>query len=350
MLTSPQVRQATVTALLLLAAPFVAGAAQAADPPPGRAADGFGPVVRLEVEAPPDCTTREELAARIAARSRRIAFAPDAAIAVRVTVAPGPGGRAVTGALTIARPGTPGAVRRITAASCEQASDGLALVIALALDPDAPATGVPAPDVAAPPPPPAATVAAPAPPARSPPATPVHTGWVAEAGAEAVFGPAPRPLAGVRAGARLTRDRGRSIWSPALVLSVVHAWTGDLDEPGGTAAFTLDAANLDACPLRLAAGAWEGRACGSLLVGRIEAAGSNTYAPASAARPFAAGGGSLLLAADLGRRLGAPVILGAQLEAAASWIRDSHAFSPTVFHRAAAVTLAAGLWVGLRFR
>ncbi len=154
-------------------------------------------------------------------------------------------------------------------------------------------------------------------------------------------------MPGIRVGARVTRDRAGSVWSPALVLSVVHAWTGDLGEPGGTAAFTLDAANLDACPVRLAAaGRWEARACASLLVGRLEAAGSNTYAPASAARPFAAGGASLLVAAGLGPRL----VLGARFEAAASWTRDAYAFSPTVFHRAAAVTLAAGLSLGLRFR
>ncbi|HVT10547.1 MAG TPA: hypothetical protein VHO67_23970, partial [Polyangia bacterium] len=122
-------RKASLTALLL-GPLFVAAAAAAA----GSATDA-GPVVRLEVDAPADCTTREELAARIAARSRRIELAPDAATTVRVTVAPGPGGRAVAGALTIARPGAAPATRRITAASCDQATDGLALVIALALDP-----------------------------------------------------------------------------------------------------------------------------------------------------------------------------------------------------------------------
>ncbi|MFL5304960.1 MAG: hypothetical protein ACJ8F1_07085 [Polyangia bacterium] len=325
---------------VLLAALLFGGTARAADPP----------IVRLEVDAPADCTTREELAARIAARSRRIGFADDAAVAVRVTVAPGPGGRSVAGALTITRPGAPAAARRITAASCEQASDGLALIIALALDPgssdalvrlEPPAVTTPPmlhPRVVGPPP------------VVSAPAAPVRTGLSAEAGAEAgaeaMFGPAPRAMPGLRVGARVSRDRTGSVWSPALVLSVVHAWAGDLGEPGGTAAFTLDAANLDACPLRLAAGRWEARACGALLVGRLAATGSNTYAPASASRPFAAGGASLLLAAALGPRL----VLGARLEAAASWTRDAYAFSPTVFHRSAAVTLAGGLSVGVRFR
>ncbi len=83
-----------------------------------------------------------------------------------------------------------------------------------------------------------------------------------------------------------------------------------------------------------------------MLAGRLEATGSNTYAPASASRPFAAGGASLLLGVGLGPRL----MLGARFEAVASWIRDAYAFSPTVFHRAAALTVAGGLSLGLRFR
>jgi hypothetical protein len=269
---------------------------------------------------------------------------------VRATGAPGAGGRAVAGQLTIARPGAPPSARRITAQSCDQASDGLALVIVLALDPDAPdplgtrppALETPTP---APPPRPSAAMAAAAPPPSRPAAKP-RTAWAAEAGAQAIAGPAPRVMSALWVGARLMRDRPGSPWSPALVLSVVHAWAGGLGEPGGTAAFTLDAANLDACPLRLATRGLEARACGSLFVASLEATGSNTYAPVSSRRPFAAGGASLLVAAGLGPRL----ILGARMEAAASWIRDAYAFSPTVFHRAAAATLAGGLSVGLRFR
>ena len=352
MLTSRRVRKARLTALLL-GPLFVAGTP--APTAAGPATEAPRVAVRLEVDAPADCTTREELAARIAARSRRIQLAPDAATSVRVTVAPGPGGRAVAGALTITRPGAPPATRRITGASCDQATDGLALVIALALDPDAPgATDAPAAAVAEPPPlppapppaPPAAVEAPPRPVAPDVPSPPARTGWTVEVGAEAIVGPAPRAMPGLRAGARLARDRTGSVWSPALVLSVIHAWSGALGEPGGTAAFTLDAAHLDACPARVAAGRWEARACGAVLAGRLESSGTNTYAPASAGRPFAAGGASLLLAADLGPRL----VLGARLEAAASWIRDAYAFSPTVFHRAAPLTLMAGLSLGLRFR
>ncbi|HSS39605.1 MAG TPA: hypothetical protein VLT58_12630 [Polyangia bacterium] len=333
---------------LLVAALLSGGAAHAAATQPVAGSTGSRVIAHLDVDAPPECTTREELASRVAARSNRIRFERDAAVTVRVTISRLPGALSVAGELTITRPGAPAAVRRLTAQSCDQASDGLALVIALALDPDSPETAAaPEPPTARPP---AVVKPAPAAPPRptSAPSTirKARTVWGAEAGAEAIVGPAPRVMPGIRVGARVTRDRTGSTWSPALVLSVVHAWTGELEQAGGTAAFTLDAATLDVCPLRLAADGWEANACGSLLVGRLEAAGSNTYAPASASRPFAAGGASLLMAIGLGPHL----LMGARFEAAASLIRDAYAFSPTVFHRAAALTVAGGLWLGLRFR
>ncbi len=99
-------------------------------------------------------------------------------------------------------------------------------------------------------------------------------------------------MPGVAVAARVTRDRP-GLWSPALVLSFLHAVSGNLNETGGTADFTLDAATVDACPVRLAAAVFEARPCASLLVGRLDASGSNTYSPASAQRTFAASGAAL---------------------------------------------------------
>ena len=125
----------------------------------------------------------------------------------------------------------------------------------------------------------------------------------------------------------------------------MHAWSEGLAEPGGTAAFTLDALMMDACALRLNLAPLEVRACGTALYGRLGAAGSVTYSPAAAARPFAAAGGALLVSLKLGRLFE----LSGRFGASASLIRDSFAFTPNVFHRTAAVTIAAGLGLGLRF-
>ena len=59
-------------------------------------------------------------------------------------------------------------------------------------------------------------------------------------------------MPGVAAYAIATMDRD-TLWSPAIALGVLHAWRSDLPEPGGSASFSLDAATVDACVLRLRA-------------------------------------------------------------------------------------------------
>ncbi len=345
---------------------------------------------QLVVHAIPDCTTREELAARVAARSRRIHFDDDApGPTLRAIIAPGPRGGAV-GELQITEPNGRSSTRRISAPSCAEATDAIALIIALTLDPTSAPSATPAPHTApsaAPPAPapaatpPAASAPAPArageapgssptaprpessrarapapvvpPPAVeandivvAPPVPPVAArsrfgGGVA---GEVVSGPGPEPLPGfgVYLVAALDRD---ALWSPAAILRGTHAWANGLIESGGTAAFTLDAVTLDACLLRLAASAFEARACATGLYGRLAASGSETYSPTTASRPYAAAGGALALSAAIGRLLE----ISGRLGGGASLVRDSFAFSPTVFHRTAAVTFSASLGIGVRF-
>jgi len=299
--------------------------------------------VRLEVDASPSCTTPEELMARVRARSDRIQLQEAGRTVVRVSLTPLPGLRTISGTLALEQPDGRTTERRILAPSCEQATDALALVLVLALDPAA-VSGAPPPTPPRPTtPPPPAVIAAP--PGGPPPPPRPRTGWGLEAGGWLAAGPAPRPLPGVWLGGLVARERPGA-WSPALAVSLLHAGSGDLAEPGGRASFTLNAAVLDACPVRLAASIVEARPCASLLLGRLAAAGSDTYAPASAERSFGAAGLSLRLAVALPHHLQ----VGGRVEAEAPWRRDAFAFSPTVFHRAAAVTLAAGLSLGVRFR
>ncbi|HEY6475514.1 MAG TPA: hypothetical protein VI456_02970 [Polyangia bacterium] len=341
---------------------------------------------RLEVRAPPDCTTREELAARVAARSRRIRFDDDApGPTLRAIIAPGPRGGAV-GELQISEPGGRTATRRIFAPSCAQATDAIALIIALTLDPTSAASATSAspsaPATPTPPPgpletPPAPNAPAPAPtgeasgrstaplsetphpraPARvvAPPAdeasavvvaSPVAARHRFEGGVagEVVSGPAPAALPGLAVYLLAALDRD-ALWSPAAIVRGTHAWTNGLVEPGGTAAFTLDAVTLDACLLRLAGSTFEARACASGLYGRLAATGTQTYSPATASRPYAAAGGAVVLSAAIGQLLE----ISGRIGGGASLVRDSFAFSPTVFHRTAAGTLAASLGIGLRF-
>jgi hypothetical protein len=398
MLTSRRVRTGRLSSLLGVLLLF--SVTQAAAGPAELAAAS----ARLEVQALPDCTTREELAARVTARSRRIHFDDEGAAGptVRAVIAHGPHG--AVGELVIVQPDGRTSSRRLSAASCAEATDAIALIIALTLDPmaaSAPASasasssassaaGRPGPTALSPSPPPsgptpplpavkeashapleAAPARPPAParsaesPARterealpspsanrepsvvaSPRASPVATQnrFGGGAAVQEIFGLTPGALPGLNAYLIAALDR-EALWSPAVVVAGTHAWSGGLGEPGGTAAFTLDAVTLDACALRLHLAPFEARACGTALYGRLGAIGSNTYSPATAARPFVAAGGALLLTLELGRLFE----LSGRFGASASLIRDSFAFAPAVFHRTAAVTISAGLGLGVRF-
>ncbi|HLK88969.1 MAG TPA: hypothetical protein VKZ18_03690 [Polyangia bacterium] len=347
---------------------------------------------RLEIHALPDCTTREELAARVAARSRRIRFEEDGAGPIlRAVIAPGPRGGAV-GELVIAEPGGKTSVRRLSAPSCAEATDAIALIIALTLDPTsaagrapgsagpAPVTSPASPAVSSPPsagasgadrpgesaavasPGDRTTEAQPAPGRPAPPPAPEPAGEVAVAppapaarvaselsfggggAVEAVTGPAPATLPGASLYLFAALDRD-ALWSPAAFLRGTHAWQSGLLESGGTAAFTLDALTLDACALRAHASAFAARLCATGLYGRLAASGTETYSPAAATRPYAVAGAAVLLSAALGRLFE----LSARVGGGASLIRDSYSFSPTVFHRTAAVTVTAGVGFGVRF-
>jgi hypothetical protein len=136
-----------------------------------------------------------------------------------------------------------------------------------------------------------------------------------------------------------------SLWSPAVLLTLTHAWTGELVEPGGHASFTLDLASLEACPLRVAVSVLEARLCAAGALGRLSAQGSITYDPRSSARPFATAGGAV--------RLSVPVVwrveVRARFGAGATLWRDAFEFSPAVFHRVDSVTLVGDLGIGVRF-
>jgi hypothetical protein len=342
-----------LAAVLAAAIGGASGPAAAASPAPVTAS--------FELTAAPECTTREEVAARIAARSSRIRLDAGDGVAsatrLRAAIAPGTGG-AIVAELTIAQPGSAASVRKLTARSCADAADAVALVIVVALDPTSLAGGAPSPPAAAPepapppapaPPPPLA-VPPPAEPevaavaAPPPPPVPAQARFGASAVGQALFGPVPGAMLGMGVEATAALDR-ESIWSPALVLRATHAWKDGVMAVGGIAAFALDALALDVCPLRVHAAVLHARACGAALVGRLAATGSYTYSPRTEHLPFATLGGAIILTLDLGEHL----IVSARGGLGTSQTRETFAFSPVQFHRIAAVTLDLDLGIGVRF-
>jgi hypothetical protein len=323
----------------------------------------------------------------VTARSRRINFSDDAANVPVVRAAIGPSAdrgataSAVIGEMELVRPDGRRAMRRISARSCADATDALGLVIALTLDPAAiapvespnqgPSTTTARAAAATPRTAPALQTATATATGAAPPETPRRRQQVpaaqapaavaaAEApvtvvpilaplrfalgvGGQMVSGPAPDALWGVSIEAAAYWDRN-ALWSPALIVSAMHTATGDLVESGGTAAFTLDAVTVDACPSRLTVAGADARLCATASAGRLLAEGSDTFSPASVTRLVAAAGGAASLDLGLGR-----FQLSARFGAAASLVRDAFQFAPLVFHRVASVTLTASLGVGLRF-
>ena len=318
---------------------------------------------RLEVEAQPSCSTRDELIARVAARSARIRFVDGGAGVPVMTARIDAGAKgAVVAELTVVEPDGRRFARRLEAPSCAAATDALALVVAITLDPSAATAEAAASSDGAPPQGTAAGTAAgggaAAPPA-SPPATDGHPTINREAPAPEseptrrltvgaagalIAGPAPTVMPGIALEAQAALDRA-SVWSPAVILTLAHVWSRALPETGGTAEFALDLLGLDLCPLRLALGGLEMRACGAGSVGRLAAQGSNTYDPRSVARPFATAGGTVRLSWAFGSRVEARARFGA----GATFWRDAFEFSPGVFHRVASVTLVGDLGIGVRF-
>jgi hypothetical protein len=363
---------ALLAALLLPIQIGVAGAA----PEPGKT------TVHLEVRASADCATRSDLIARVAARSPRIQFVDSgSALAGEAVFTAGRSGN-VVGELVLSGPGGRSLSRRLLARSCVEAADAVALIIAVTLDPTfagdrdvaagAQTEATSLADRSASPS--TAPTARPSPiaeptlkPAEQPAeraldravpvaANPVVASSPAPAPPEAarrrvgahlagqtIFGPAPAVMPGISVYAIAALDRD-ALWSPAIMVGVTHAWRNSLAEPGGTASFTLDAASLDTCALRLRLSVIEARACGSALVGRLSARGDNTSAPATVARPFVTIGGAAVLTAGLG----SIVELSARLGAGLTLLRDSYEFAPTIFYRADRITTSASLGIGAR--
>jgi len=379
---------ATFVALLIaILAPVRAAVAAAPEPPV---------VASLGVTGPADCVARAEVVKLVARRSPRIHFDGGAAAgpALRIEVdASAP--RAVAASLSIAWPDGSRSERHLTAPTCAETADALALVVVLALDPAAAAREAPAPPAREPPPParpvgptarpeppPApprdrsATTAAPTPespaparvddqPAPAPPpppepATPVVRVSVAPPPVEAspppvhrfdvggavrfASGPAPSLMPGLAVVAGWERDTG-SVFSWKVQLTAAHHARNGWSTFDGSADFTLDLVTLAACPLRVGPHVVRARLCASAAAGRIVAAGTDTLAPRTRSRPFATVGGAASLAVSPFRR----VEIAATVEPQAALIRDQFAFGSNVFHDVPPVVLFFGLGAAATF-
>ena len=359
----------------------------------------------LQLEAPARCATSASLMERVALRSRRIELGatPQGAAKVRISIAPAK--QQVTAQLSLVWPDGTSARRTLSAARCDQVVDALALLLVLALDPSArsaeharaassaehdadastpPTLHEPSGDGAAAV---AATSSLRPPPAQRPATStdqrqpsqpsagqtsalstlrsraeeprastqPTTKPRRASGGlrferislgalASLITGVVPGPLPGVGAALAVAWS-STTPWSPALSLGVIHAFRSGLHEAGGVAAFQLNEAVLEVCPLALHSSPFRARSCLTGALGSLSASGSHTYSPSSEKNLWASLGGSVLGAVDVSElfvfelRAG----LGAPLS------RPRFAFAPQVFYRVAAVTFEVQFAIAAHF-
>jgi hypothetical protein len=338
---------------LALAASVATRSVSAAEP------EAPAPAARLEVAAGESCTSRQDLMARVRARAPRVRFRDEGdAIEIRAEFAEA-SASFVTGSVVLVDRDGRQSVRRVLGSSCSDAANAVALIIAVTLDPTAvlreggAGKGETSPVGSGDDETPAAVAREPAKSdaasqrvVPNPPRAPGRNSLSVQVAAQALLGPAPKIMPGVALYVMVGIERP-ALWSPAVLLGASHAWRTGIDEEGGTAAFTLDAASFDACPLRLRWGPFEARPCGSVLIGRLSARGSQTRNPATeSGRPFWVIGGAALATGDLSElfQLTARAAVGGNL------VRDSFVFTPKVFHEVPAVTAEASLGIGMRWR
>jgi hypothetical protein len=338
-------------------------AALAGAPRAARAADTEPIVVR--VEAPSSCPEANDFFTQVKARTTRARQAEPGERARSFVVAIRRAGARFRGRLDVRDPGGERSTRELAADGCDELVTALALIAALAIDPDA---LVPTPPAPAPAPTPAP------PPAPSPPApTPGrHVTSVASAALVAPALPALVAVEPARAEPPLRLAAGvvaswtgaiapslsesaavfveasspaRGAVAPTLRVSLLRAEPGPFVLGRGTASFSWLAGRLDACAIRLAADPVDLAPCAGLTAGVLGVRGRLGSAVRDEARPWVSA--ELLFRARV--RLDETVRLEATGGASLPFVRDSFIFQPAgTLHE---VPAAGGFFgVGCAFR
>jgi hypothetical protein len=300
--------------------------------------------LRLRYDVPQTCPNAEAFLAEIAARTplARAAGANEPATALRVVIENVSGGNA--GTLELVGPDATTSVRKVSAADCAQVIAALALMTALAIDPNASIAPAPAPAVPRPQPIPK-SAAKPA-----PKVSPSRARWAFEVGSvfEALGGMAPDPVLLVRPFMQVMLE-DRSRWSYALRLSGGRAHA-EVTNREGSSDFVLWAGRLEPCPLRFSSPrALAMSACLPVDVGRLEAEGRRVTPRNRVTRLWLSIGG----AGRVEWRILDMLVLEITAELLFPIVRDRFFIGPdataATLHRTPAVAGAATAGLGVRF-
>jgi hypothetical protein len=339
------------------------------------------PSVQLYVRSVSNCVSEATLIAGVQARTPRVRFVESQGDRqMQVSFERSPTGL-IYGELAMVEGSKSTLLRQVSAASCKDAADAMALILAITLDPDgvetvvepSPVESEPGPNVTAPP---QASETAPQaasqtgdtsePVAQLPPTTrlegrqpeSVYIAPMDEApprqvagqpwsfsglvGGELLFGSAPSLMRGVSVDLLFATQRS-TFWSPAVMVGGVAAWSPVSVQSEGDAAFSLQALTVDLCPWRFGGAELELRTCGELLGGRFGATASNTRNSAGTVdRPFVSVGGL----GSVHIRPSQHFEIAVRIAALANLVRDEFTFAPRVFHTVAPLTVSFGMLVG----
>lgn len=300
--------------------------------------------MHLEFTAAADCPTELQFTQRVRQRSPRIEFQPVAKKQLTIAIQ----GKASDwkGRATFTDSDQEPMSREISARSCDEVVDGLALVTVVVLDPDAIQDGVNER------PSPLARGAAPSQPlplatpmsVASPPSAGSHLGFGLSAAAGAKAGPAPGVMWSWGASTHINLER-QSPWSPRLRMTALLYSKDTYWARGGTASFSLWELQLSVCPLVLRGNKSSLRPCLASSYGRLNASGSRTFVPTSESVAWLEGDLQVqaswqpipLLVFFIAPTVGIP------------FKQYSFGFEPYAFHQTPPVILSGIVGIGLRF-
>jgi hypothetical protein len=258
--------------------------------------------IRVDFRAPAVCPVMDAFTADLRARTPRVRDAKGDEAAWQISVSVDVDGAEPRGRLSMKTPAGRDSVRELTGPTCEEVVDALALIAALAIDPEASTA-----PIAKPPPSPkeASATTSPAPiapvstpPTSSPAATADVPRWSWSAGVQATMtsAPAPEPLFGGRIVVESTR-KGPAFWSPAIRVAVGGALPRSIENNDGTTRFRWGSSEVEGCFFQwsLAVATAIGP-CGAIDVGLLDVTASNGTTHRESTRPWLSGGASQRIA------------------------------------------------------
>jgi hypothetical protein len=320
------------------------------------------PPTRLEYRVPEACPAVAEFERRVHLRSARIRFLGAGTAPRTLYVEIIANGGAMAGNLRLVESDGTDHRRGFQATSCEDAVEGLALIAAVALDPEGASGFVqsptpPAPTPPLPPTPPPPKPAALATPETAPPPlvlrreTRLH-GDVGGA-ANGVVGLLPDAVIGPGVFGQIEWKAWRWITPALRVSGMTFPHSYEYGDPGGTATFAVNfLLRLEGCPLGARIAPATVRVCGFFSWAWVESTGRKTQFPRSEVNVMRTLGGSALfslrMVGPLEGSLGLGV--GAALDRYAYAFRSHDPSQPaTVVNETPKVGGFAGLGLGLEF-